>query len=48
MFMTGKGLLVLQDYMNLLEQDSESCVKSEVMDVKVEEVMDREEEEDPV
>lgn len=49
MFMNGKGLLVLQDCMNLLEQDPESCVKSEVMDIKVEEVKDREEEEeDPV
>jgi len=46
--MNGKALLVLQDCMNLLKQDPESCVKSEVMDIKVEEVMDREEKEDPV
>lgn len=49
MFMIGKGLLVLQDCMNLLEMYPESCAKREVMDIKAEEVMDRkEEEEDPI
>jgi len=48
MFMTGKFLLVLQDCMNLLELDPQSCGESEVMDAKVKEVMDRIEEEDVV
>jgi hypothetical protein len=46
--MIGKGQLVLEDSMNLLKLDPESCAKSEVMNIKVEEVMDIKEEEDPV
>jgi hypothetical protein len=46
--MIGKSLLVLDYCMNLLELDPESCSKSEVMDIKVEEVMVGKEEEDPL
>jgi hypothetical protein len=44
--MIDKGLLVLQEFMDLLELDTVSCDKSQVMDIKVEEVMDVKEEED--
>jgi hypothetical protein len=46
--MIGKGPLVLWDCMILLELDPESCVKSEVVDIEVEEVMGIKEEENPV
>jgi hypothetical protein len=45
--MTGKDLLVLQDCMNLMELDPESCAKREVIGIKFEVFMDRKEEKVP-
>jgi hypothetical protein len=46
--MIGKCPLVLEDCTHLLELDPESCTKSEVMDIRIEEFVDRKEEEDLV